>query len=120
VTGDLVERHRDRLDAAIAATADRGFWSAFSEDPRDYPAESAAAGAAAFEAYRGCSRSAAATIAGRASARRSNGLGITCPVADVDGLLPAMVAAVPVARRRASTGAVCAVLTASTSHEIAR
>ena len=28
VTADLVERHRERLDAAIAAAADHGFWSA--------------------------------------------------------------------------------------------
>ncbi len=98
MTGDLVERHRDRLDAAIAAIADRGFWSAFAEDPRDYPAESADAGAATFEAYRGkpFPIDQAATVAWAGEERSPFGLelGITYPVADLDALLPAMTAAI--------------------------
>ena len=99
VTADLVERHRPRLDAAIAAIGDRAFWSAFAEDPRDYPPEAAAAGLAAFEAYRGrpfpIEQPATATWAGEERSPYGLELGITYPVADADALLPIMVAAIP-------------------------
>ncbi len=128
MTADLVERHRERLDAAIAATADRGFWSAFAEDPRDYPPESADAGLAAFEAYRGkpfpIEQAATATWAGEERSPYGLELGITYPVADVDALLPAMAAAIPAWRDAGeeTRAAVCAEILErlnARSHEIA-
>ena len=128
MTADLVERHRERLEAAIAATADRGFWSAFAEDPREYPAELAEAGLAAFEAYRGkpfpIEQPATATWAGEERSPYGLELGITYPVADVDALLPAMTAAIPAWRDAGeeTRAAVCAEILDrlnARSHEIA-
>lgn len=52
---DLFARHRDRLDAAVAACATREFHSAFDESPspRVYGETAAAEGQAAFEALLG-------------------------------------------------------------------
>ena len=86
VSTDLVERHRPRLEAAIAAIGDRGYWSSFAEDPRDYPEDAAAAGTAAFEAHRGkpfpIEQPATATWAGEERSPYGLELGITYPVAD--------------------------------------
>ena len=48
----LLDKHRHRLDAAVAAIASRGYYSAFDESPspRVYGADAAAEGKAAFEA----------------------------------------------------------------------
>jgi phenylacetic acid degradation protein paaN len=128
VTADLVERHRPRLDAAIAAIGERAYWSAFAEDPRDYPPDAAAAGTAAFEAYRGrpfpIQQPATATWAGEEHSPYGLDLGITYPVADVDALLPAMTAAIPAWRDAGgeARAAVCAELLArlnERSHELA-
>ena len=55
MTTDLFSRHRERLDAAVAACASRGFYSAFDESPspRVYGETAAADGKAAFEAWLG-------------------------------------------------------------------
>ncbi len=47
-----LDRHRDRLDAAVAASAARTYYSAFEESPspRVYGESAAAEGKAAFEA----------------------------------------------------------------------
>ena len=99
MTADLVERHRERLEAAIAAAVDHGFWSAYAEDPRAYPPEAAGAGADAFEAYRGrrfpLEQPATTTWAGEERSPYGLELGITYPVADVDALLPTMQDALP-------------------------
>jgi phenylacetic acid degradation protein paaN len=52
---DLLSRHRDRLDAAVAACASREFYSAFDESPspRVYGEQAAADGKAAYEARLG-------------------------------------------------------------------
>ncbi len=52
---DLFERHRQRLEDAVAACASRGYYSAFDESPspRVYGEEAAGAGRAAFEAWLG-------------------------------------------------------------------
>jgi phenylacetic acid degradation protein paaN len=54
-SADLLARHRDRLDAAVAASASREYWSAFDESPspRVYGESAAADGAAAYEAWLG-------------------------------------------------------------------
>ena len=51
----LVARHSERLDAALAAIAGRGYWSAYPESPspRVYGEGTAEAGKAAFEAHLG-------------------------------------------------------------------
>ena len=54
MTDVLLDKHRQRLDAAVAAIASRGYYSAFDESPspRVYGASAAAEGKAAFEALR--------------------------------------------------------------------
>ena len=51
----LVAKHAERLDAALAAIAGRGYWSAYPESPspRVYGEGTAEAGKAAFEAHLG-------------------------------------------------------------------
>ena len=52
---DLFSTHRETLDAAVAATRSREFYSAYNESPspRVYGETAAADGVAAFEAWRG-------------------------------------------------------------------
>lgn len=47
---ELVERHRETLDGALRAIADRGYWSAYSENPRAYGEDGPVTGQAAFQA----------------------------------------------------------------------
>src|SRR5438876_640810 len=51
----LVDKHAERLNAALAAIAGRGYWSAYPESPspRVYGEGTAEAGKAAFEAHLG-------------------------------------------------------------------
>ena len=51
----LVAKHKERLDAALAAIAGRGYWSAYPESPspRVYGEGTAEAGRAAFDALLG-------------------------------------------------------------------
>lgn len=53
MTNDLLARHRDRLDSAVAASASRGYFSAFDESPspRVYGESAAADGMAAYDAW---------------------------------------------------------------------
>lgn len=55
MTENLLDRHRDRLDAAVAACASRAYFSAFDESPspRVYGENAAADGKAAYEAWLG-------------------------------------------------------------------
>src|SRR5690349_8565121 len=52
---DLLEKHRARLDAAVAAAASREYYSAFDESPspRVYGEDAAAEGKAAYDAWLG-------------------------------------------------------------------
>ena len=54
-TSPLIDQHRDRLDAAVAACASRGYYSAFNESPspRVYGETAAAEGRAAYDAWLG-------------------------------------------------------------------
>src|SRR5260370_7255053 len=47
----LVAKHKERLDAALAAIAGRGYWSAYPEapSPREHGEGTAEAGRAAFD-----------------------------------------------------------------------
>lgn len=55
MSSDLLAKHRERLDAAVAACASREFFSAFDESPspRVYGEHAAAEGKAAFEGWLG-------------------------------------------------------------------
>ncbi|ACL58284.1 phenylacetic acid degradation protein PaaN [Methylobacterium nodulans] len=49
---DLFQAHAALLDAAVAASRRREFWSAFPEHPKAYPGSAPAEGQAAFEALK--------------------------------------------------------------------
>jgi phenylacetic acid degradation protein paaN len=92
----LLERHRQRLDDAVAACGSRAYFSAFDESPspRVYGEEAAGAGRAAFEAWLGGSFPLETPGAGgTVSTERSPygfDLGVSYPrVVDVDALLSA-------------------------------
>ena len=55
MTSAYLDKHRERLDAAVAACASREYYSAFDESPspRVYGEAAAAEGKAAFEAWQG-------------------------------------------------------------------
>ena len=93
---DFLAQHRDRLDAAVAACASRGYYSAFDESPspRVYGENAAAEGKAAFEALQGHAFPLETPgSAGSVATERSPfgfDLGVTYPrVTDVDALLAA-------------------------------
>jgi phenylacetic acid degradation protein paaN len=89
-----IDRHRTRLDDAVAACANREFFSAFddSPSPRIYPPESGRAGAVAFRAWLDedfpvAARGAVGTIATERSPYGFD-LGVRYPhVVDLDALL---------------------------------
>ncbi len=96
MTQTLFDRHRQRLDDAVAASASRTYFSAFDESPspRVYGEEAAPAGKAAFEAWLGGTFPLSTPGAsGTVSTERSPfgfELGVSYPRAvDVDALLSA-------------------------------
>ncbi len=96
---DLVERHRETLQQALAATHHRGYWSAYPESPKAYGADAAEAGRAAFDALRGrpFPLDQPGTIGTVASERSPYGLplDIAYPHPDVEVLLRAAQAGIP-------------------------
>ena len=92
----LFERHRDLLERALQAIAERGYWSAFPESPsgKVYGETAADAGKAAFEALR--HKPFALDLpgsTGTVGAERSPyglSLGVTYPRVDLDRLLAAV------------------------------
>ncbi|ADB50622.1 phenylacetic acid degradation protein PaaN [Conexibacter woesei] len=95
----LVERHRATLDAAVAAIAERGWWSPYAEVPKAYGENALAEGRAAFEAYLGTPfpLDQLGTLEQVGDERSPYGprLGVTYPRPDVDVLLAAMREAIP-------------------------
>ncbi len=95
----LLDKHRQRLDGAVAAIASRGHYSAFDESPspRVYGEDAAAEGKAAFEAWLGQpfpldTPGAEGTVASERSPYGLD-LGVSYPrVADVAALLSAATA----------------------------
>jgi phenylacetic acid degradation protein paaN len=90
----LLDRHRERLDAAVAACATREYFSAFDESPspRVYGESAAAEGKAAFEGWLGAAfpLSTPGAVGVVATERSPYGfdLGVSYPRAvDVDGLM---------------------------------
>src|SRR4249919_1241810 len=96
MTTAYFDKHRERLDAAVAASASREYYSAFDESPspRVYGEDAAAEGKAAFEAWLGGSfpletPGSAGTVATERSPYGFD-LGVSYPRAsDVDALLAA-------------------------------
>lgn len=94
MSDNWIDRHRPRLDAAVAACASRTFFSAFddSPSPRIYPPESGRAGAVAFRAWLDedfpvVTRGAVGTVATERSPYGFD-LGVRYPhVVDLDALL---------------------------------
>jgi phenylacetic acid degradation protein paaN len=98
MTTPYFDKHREKLDAAVAATASRGYYSAYDESPspRVYGESAAGEGKAAFEAWLGQSFPLETSGSeGTVSTERSPygfDLGVSYPRAhDVDALLAAAV-----------------------------
>lgn len=98
---DFVSENTELLEQAVAAAADRGYWSAFPESPspRVYGEGSAEAGLAAYEAHLDArfELDQAGTVGWVGAERSPYGpaLGVTYPQADPDALLASAAAAVP-------------------------
>ena len=97
----FVDAHRETLDRALAAIADRGYWSNYPESPspRVYGEDAAAAGLAAYEAHLGTpfELNQPGTVGWVGAERSPYGpeLGVTYPKADLDVLLAAARDAMP-------------------------
>jgi phenylacetic acid degradation protein paaN len=96
----LVEKHRARLDRALEAIRERGFWSVYPESPspRVYGESAAANGQAAYEALLDkqfpLDQPGTDEWVGDEVSPYGPRLGVRYPHADVDVLLPAMIEAV--------------------------
>ena len=97
----FVDAHRETLDRALAAIADRGYWSNYPESPspRVYGETAAAEGLSAYEAHLGrrFELNQPGTVGWVGGERSPYGpeLGVTYPQADLDVLLAAAREAVP-------------------------
>ena len=97
----FVDAHRETLDRALAAIADRGYWSNYPESPspRVYGEAAAADGLAAYEALLGrrFELNQPGTVGWVGAERSPYGpeLGVTYPQADLDVLLAAAREAMP-------------------------
>ncbi|MFE1170838.1 phenylacetic acid degradation protein PaaN [Streptomyces sp. NPDC058773] len=98
----LIEKHRPTLDQALEAIRTRAYWSPHPEHPKAYGETAAADGQAAFEALRGkrfeLDQPGTDDWTGEEVSPYGPELGISYPHPDVDALLPAMRAALPVWR----------------------
>jgi phenylacetic acid degradation protein paaN len=95
----LHERHRETLEQATRAIADRSYWSAYSEVPKAYGDDAARAGQEAFDGYRdqrfGLEQPASDGWARTERSPYGFDLGVSYPHANVDELLPRMISAIP-------------------------
>ena len=97
----FVDAHRETLDRALAAIADRGYWSNYPESPspRVYGETAASDGLAAYEAHLGrrFELNQPGTVGWVGAERSPYGpeLGVTYPQADLDVLLAAAREAMP-------------------------
>jgi phenylacetic acid degradation protein paaN len=97
----LVAKHAERLDAALAAIAGRGYWSAYPESPspRVYGEGTAEAGKAAFDAHLGqpftLSQPGADGWAGGEVSPYGLDLGVSYEHLGADALIAAATAALP-------------------------
>jgi phenylacetic acid degradation protein paaN len=95
------DAHRETLDRALAAIADRGYWSNYPESPspRVYGEDAASAGRAAYEAHLGrrfeLNQPGTAGWVGAERSPYGPELGVTYPKPDLDVLLGAVRDAMP-------------------------
>jgi phenylacetic acid degradation protein paaN len=99
IAEDLLERHEEVLQGALAAILSREWFSAYSESPKGYGDDAAAAGRAAFERHLGNrfmldGPTTGEWIGGERSPYGFD-LGITYPRPDVDATIVAASAALP-------------------------
>jgi phenylacetic acid degradation protein paaN len=101
MTAFVDDAHRETLTSALAAIADRRYWSAYPESPspRVYGEDAAAAGRAAYEAHLGTrfELNQPGTVGWVGAERSPYGpdLGVSYPKADLDVLLGAAREAMP-------------------------
>ncbi|MFF4603802.1 phenylacetic acid degradation protein PaaN [Streptomyces sp. NPDC001339] len=98
----LIEKHRPTLDQALEAIRTRAYWSPHPEHPKAYGESAASDGLAAFEALHGkrfeLDQPGTDDWTGQEVSPYGPELGISYPHPDVDVLLPAMRATLPVWR----------------------
>ncbi|MGW7572696.1 phenylacetic acid degradation protein PaaN [Streptomyces sp. NPDC054765] len=98
----LIEKHRPTLDQTLEAISTRAYWSPHPEHPKAYGESAAPDGLAAFEALRGhrfeLDQPGTDDWTGEEISPYGLKLDISYPHPDVDVLLPAMRAALPVWR----------------------
>ncbi|MFI0712732.1 phenylacetic acid degradation protein PaaN [Streptomyces inhibens] len=98
----LIEKHRPTLDQTLEAIRTRAYWSPHPEHPKAYGESAGPDGVAAFEALRGkrfeLDQPGTDDWAGEEVSPYGPELGISYPHPDVEVLLPAMRAALPVWR----------------------
>jgi phenylacetic acid degradation protein paaN len=96
---ELLERHRETLEGALRAIAERGYWSPYPELPKAYGEDAAAEGRAAYEAHLSqrfeIGQPGPDEWVGDERSPYGPHLGVTYPVADVDALIGAALAALP-------------------------
>ncbi len=125
---ELLERHRETLDGALAAIATRGYWSPYPELPKAYGEEAPAAGRQAFEEILGhrfpLEQPSTGEWVGEERSPYGFELGVSYPRADLDGLIAGARAALPAWRDAgvdARTGVALEILARlnARSHEMA-
>ncbi|MGE7434993.1 phenylacetic acid degradation protein PaaN [Kitasatospora sp. NPDC001175] len=111
---ELIERHQDTLDRALAAIRSRDYWSPYPEFPKAYGESGAADGKAAFEALLGGvfaldGHPTDGELVGGETSPYGIELGISYPHATPDALIGALQAARPAwaAASPAARAAVC-------------
>ncbi|MGK4582175.1 phenylacetic acid degradation protein PaaN [Kitasatospora sp. HPMI-4] len=111
---ELIERHQDTLDRALAAIRNRDYWSPYPEFPKAYGESGAADGKAAFEALLGGvfaleGQPTDGDLVGGETSPFGVELGISYPHAGPDALIGALQAARPAwaAASPAARAAVC-------------
>ncbi len=94
---DFFSTHRDTLDRAVEAIAERSYWSAYPEHPKAYGEEAPGEGKAAFEALLGkpfeLDQAHDGYLAVAESSPYGLDLGIEYPATDVDTVIEAAVRA---------------------------
>ncbi|MFB7662772.1 phenylacetic acid degradation protein PaaN [Kitasatospora sp. NPDC056138] len=111
---ELIERHQDTLDRAIAAIRSRDYWSPYPEFPKAYGENGAEAGKAAFDALLGGvfaldGQPTDGELVGGETSPYGIELGVSYPHATPDALIGALQAARPAwaAASPAARAAVC-------------
>src|ERR1700761_4195878 len=96
---ELLDRHRETLDAACAAIGTRAYWSAYPEMPKAYGEEAPRAGQAAFEGHLGqrfaLDQPADGSWGGEEGPPYGTELGVTYPHAEAEALIQAAAGVLP-------------------------